>query len=276
MVSPDGTVIADRIIEDATAGNTHFISQSITYTNVIHTFSCFAKAGERTWIMLNTFDGTTSRSCYFNLGTGAVGTANAATGTIESWGNGWYRCSVTTAVATAAAVGNAAILLATGDGGQSYDGNGVSGVYVWGAQLEAFEFASSYIPTTAGTVTRNADVLTYSSSGNANDSSGTLYAEFRTATTEGNQDQAILEINDGTVVITSNTNYKTAYGYELNNIRACANGTFSVADNVGTTPTMTTISIGSRNGGSLLYSSVKNVRIWSRRLQDNYLSQLTT
>ena len=43
----------------------------------------------------------------------------------------------------------------------SFTGDGTSGVYLWGAQIEAGSFASTYILTTTTAVTRNATVGNY-------------------------------------------------------------------------------------------------------------------
>lgn len=50
-------------------------------------------------------------------------------------------------------------------------------VYAWQGQVETAAFLSSDIPTTSAAVTRNADVLTYTSTGNVSFSAGAAYAE---------------------------------------------------------------------------------------------------
>jgi hypothetical protein len=42
-------------------------------------------------------------------------------------------------------------------GSSTFAGDGINGMYIWGAQLEAGSYATSYIPTTSASVTRNKD-----------------------------------------------------------------------------------------------------------------------
>jgi hypothetical protein len=85
--------------------------------------------------------------------------ANYVSSRIRSCGNGIYRVELTfTAAASGATTIRQQILNAAG--ATIYAGDGTSGVYVWGAQLEVGAFASPYMPTTAATVTRNAPTLT--------------------------------------------------------------------------------------------------------------------
>jgi hypothetical protein len=61
----------------------------------------------------------------------------------------------------------------------NFAGNGTSGILVWGAQLEAGSFATSYIPTVAASVTRSADVASVNTlSPWFNSVESTLFAEF--------------------------------------------------------------------------------------------------
>lgn len=168
ILAPDGTQTADKLVEDATAANTHQIQQSFVKaaSAIQYTISLWAKAGERTWIALQGNDGTNAATAYFNLGTGVVGSTaqngayTADRSTIQTYPNGWYRLTFT--YTTPTTVADAFIIyIAEGDNDVTYNGDGASGLYVWGMQKEVAGFASSYIPTTTVSVTRAADVLTY-------------------------------------------------------------------------------------------------------------------
>ena len=73
---------------------------------------------------------------------------------IKDFGNGWYRVDIT----LNDVILEAAFFLYNGSS-YTYTGDGTSGIYIWGAQLEAGSYATSYIPTTSASVTRNADVI---------------------------------------------------------------------------------------------------------------------
>lgn len=148
IAAPDGTLTTDKLVEDTTASNTHSIEQTYVFGAQTHSASVFAKAGERAWLRFLFADGATTFAAYFNLTTGAVGLAisGGATTKIEPVGNGWYRCTVT--ALTAAGAGYVRASLATVDGGASYTGDGTSGLFIWGAQLEAGAFPTSYQPST--------------------------------------------------------------------------------------------------------------------------------
>jgi hypothetical protein len=158
--SPSGTLTADKLTENIT-NSFHYISLPIGLmsTQNTYTFSCFLKGGERNWANVYLYNGTTTYSAYFNLSTGQKGSVtNGATSTINSFSNGWYRCTITLSI-TGSVLANGGIIIATDDQVISYPGTNGSGFYIWGAQLEAGANATSYIPTVASAVTRNADVI---------------------------------------------------------------------------------------------------------------------
>ena len=207
IASPDGLASGTLIV--ATSGsNTHWIERNAATTvtsGTAVTTSCFFKAhGTNTFAQLvigNIGFSPASPFANFNLtGSGSVTAGNYTSAFIQNYGNGWYRCGFTT---TAAGNGTAGInicpILASGTGrATTFTGDGVNGVYAWGAQVETGSVATSYIPTTTAPVTRNADVINLSGavSGCIGQTEGTIYAEvdIRTFVNAG----MIATISDGT------------------------------------------------------------------------------
>jgi hypothetical protein len=161
VASPDGG-FAQKLVEDNSAGLSHYLGTSTLgmSLNTTYTMSWFAKAAERSFIAVNIYSGTTSYWTWFDLSNGTVGTAtNSPTTFIQDYGNGWYRCGITVTTA-ASGTPNTATYISSGDGVLNYDGDGSSGIYIYGAQLEAGSTPSSHIPSDGSTATRAAETLT--------------------------------------------------------------------------------------------------------------------
>ena len=175
FTSPDGTNNAFKLVED-TSGGAHFITTPITWAADNNTFSIYAKSNGRNWIRLNTNDSTGNNLAWFNISNGTLGSKDAGiTTSITLIADGWYRCSMTKTLTSFA--GGATILIADADGSSTYTGNGTSGIYIFGAQLEQQSYPTSYIPTSGSTVTRVAEEVCINS-GNSevfNDSEGVLF-----------------------------------------------------------------------------------------------------
>ena len=312
IVAPDGALTGDKLVEDTTASSTHQVIQSASFTSgTAYTFTTYIKAAERTWALLRLPSSafTSTLQAYFNLSTGVIGAITASTtASITPVGNNWYRCSVT-ATATTTASGSPGIFLADGDNGASYTGNGVSGIYIWGAQLEAGAFATSYIPTVASQVTRAADAASMTGTNFSswyNAGQGTLYAEANTySVSTGNRTSFAINdatlanrisvshgstkatvVNGGTtqmsqsiasVVFTDNTFSKVSVAYADNNGNASANGTLGTLDTAMTIPVVTQLQIGTQVGLAVpvLNGTIKKLAYYPIRCTDAQLQALT-
>jgi hypothetical protein len=140
VVAPDGTTTADKLIEN-TATSVHYLVNAIPI-NGVYTFSVFAKAGERNAINIWS-DSPSLGIAYFDLANGTrtfTAGSQLASAAIEPIGtDGWYRCSITTPNL------NKLVYFVMGLGNPlTYAGNGTSGAYLWGAQLELGSTATPY------------------------------------------------------------------------------------------------------------------------------------
>ena len=176
VTSPDGTANATPLIENNSAGQ-HNVNQVCTTTGQ-KTFTVYAKIASGTRYLrildYNATNGVQGES-YFNLN---AGTVISGPGLIQNAGNGFYRCSITTTTTVSSTY---YISLATAVNTYNYTGDGTSGIYIWGAQLEAGAFPTSYIPTTSAALTRNADVATMTGTNFSswyNAAQGTFEAEY--------------------------------------------------------------------------------------------------
>jgi len=236
VVSPNGTTTADSLVEDTSTGN-HWVFQSLG-SAAAHSCSVYLKAGSRSWAALRiTVTGPTVSYAYFNLSTGVVGTVAAGlTASITSVGNGWYRCTISGTMSGSVPI---VIAAASADNTISYTGDGSTALYLWGAQLEAGAFATSYIPTVASQVTRSADVAViqgsnFSSFYNVNE--GSIYCSSLLQN-KSSDSLGLYAFDDGTTNNTFNSFY-TGTGVNTNSRVSGSNVFVASAVALTTTPSI--------------------------------------
>jgi hypothetical protein len=195
--SPDGYTNADLL--QISASTEPRLRQTTTQTgSTAFTFSCFAKKGNVDFLILRNIavNNTAGSRAWFNLNTGVVGTVNAGlTASMVSYGNGWYRC-VISGITDASPTNLVDISLSSAD--SSISGSAVgSNIYIWGAQLEAGSYPTSYIPTTSAAVTRVADAAYKTGiSSLIGQTEGTIFADITRITSTAN-DTFWINISDG-------------------------------------------------------------------------------
>jgi hypothetical protein len=298
IVAPDGTLTGDRLVEDTTASNTHLVQQSVTVANATaHTFSFYAKESGRSLIRVQ----FTGIDIYFNISLGTVPIQTTGTGTITAVGNGWYRC---TATGTSTTTSASATISLTDGSTHIYTGNGWSGAFLWGAQLEAGAFATSYIPTVASQVTRSADAVSmtgtnFSSWYRADE--GTVYQDVRPTILNGNYSPFWINTNatngmgsflstafhlyvvNGNVTqagidagtVTANTDNKIGFVYKTNDFAAVINGGTVGTDTSGTLPVVNRVDIGNFNN-NIMSGTIKKLAYYPARLTNAELVGLST
>jgi hypothetical protein len=313
VVALDGTLTGDLIIPSSTSATDHAITQATSIASGVPVVvSVFAKAAGYNFLFIRGFGLGGSGGARFNLSTGTVtGVTNYTSASITAVGNGWYRCVAigTTAISSGGVFFN----VSDTDTFQAWSGNGSSGIALWGAQVESgtgITFPTSYIPTVAATVTRNADVASmtgtnFSSWYNATE--GTVY--FESQTTQGANAYPYslfgadtfnrISSNYATIArITSSIRISSTFeaaettpnnsapagvfgkgsvAYKVNDFGFSWNGAAALTDTSTTLPTVLKLDIGNNGAlsGNFLNGHIRRIAYYPVRLSNDQLQALT-
>jgi hypothetical protein len=306
IVAPDGTLTGDKLVEN-TANAQHYAQQTITVSSgVAYTASCYVKAAERNRVNIFIAQSTSPFTIHANVSVDlSNGTVVDGSGIVTSIGNGWYRISIT---GTTTSTGEFFRVSTISSGTTtSYTGDGYSGIYIWGAQLEIGAFPTSYIPTVASQVTRSADAASMTGANFSSwfsNAEGTLYGEALSQAPVVNQ-QFMFDISDNTIsntltliyresqiaisvvngvsqaslaatAITQGSNIKIGYAYKENDFAASRNGGTVATDTAGRLPICNTAFIGKAATTAANFNgSIKKLAFYPKRLANAELQALT-
>jgi ribosomal protein L6P/L9E len=314
--SPDGTNNAWKLVDNNDSGSgvtgfkyggTHLVS------NNYNTLSLFVKKqGNNDFIYISSknYDPAAGGTTWFNISNGTLGTvASGHTASIDDYGNGWYRISVTLQTITDL-LGQFQIYLATSNGNVSITRDGTNGVYIYGLQAEshaARQYATSYIPTSGYIQTRGVDSATNAGSSDLISSTeGVFYLEVAAlnsinsyesiSLSDGNiqnriRFQFLNNLNEGAMQVqvggvnqafksidfTDITDFnKVAIKYKQNDFSVWLNGVKIHTDTSGPIPTLNQLNFSSGSNFNNFNGKVKCVAVFKEALTDAELTALTS
>ena len=300
--SPDGTSNADKMTASAGSNiETNIdVNNIVTVIGVNYTASVFVKQNTHPYFQINVASQATVFAD-FDLSNGTIGSVGAGnrSQSITSFGNGWYRCSVTY---QAGGLNRRPFISvapsSTATRSQPWSPVGTESIYVWGYQFEAGDFRTSYIPTTSASVTRNADVAVMTGSNFSSWWVATHGSMFLTAINSTGTSTGIfplVQFDDGTAlnIITNRCNTLSSelfivntvvtqaqitsgtivLGTQYNCVSAWDTNSCAVSKSAGTVstdssasiPTVTQARLGS-DGTNYLNGHLVTMRYWPQRL----------
>ena len=321
IAAPNATTTADALFETASTSE-HRIRQLFTglTANTNYTVSVFAKdlGGRNLNIRVvdtdspgNGYLGTFSPSTGTVVGAATLGSGVEVSASVVPYANGWYKFILTGNVGPTC---TKYILdfFSTFGFITNFTGDVTKGLYLWGAQLEAGAFPTSYIPTTTAAVTRSADVASITGSafsGWYRQDEGTVFGDYVGVNNVSGGTRRFVEIgivgsvNDRMVlgygnVVTSRflvveggatqadifpsaiqgARVKTAACFAVNDFQQGVNGTLGTADTSGSVPTVSAMALGgdfSGVGASWLNGHIRRLTFFPQRLANSTLQQIT-
>lgn len=296
IISPDGTQNALKFQGDGHASGSYLI-QSIPIANgTAYTMSAYLRAGDDNTITMRDALNGQAAATFTLAGSGSVALGMGSSASIKPLGNGWYRCSLTfTSSFTHIWV---ALTAADGLATSAY-------FYVWGVQLEAGFFPTSFIATLSTSATRQADVLSIATNAFPfNPGEGTLLvnatvdhtstdSEFAAQLNDGdNSDyigfsnlampQGMVRAAGGSIVSLNAAgslahNFRSmALGYKTNDCAMAVNGVLGGTSMSVALPTgITTLSIGMHATAAQICGWVRHIAYFPRRLSNVELQSIS-
>jgi hypothetical protein len=165
IIAPDGTNTATLLMEDNSVNNAHWIAPGITgsIANTFYTASCYYKpySNDRNFFF-QVFDASIGGNGYTTIVTSNNGTSLQSSSAAGDYGyangsfsivpssNGWFRVAMTWKTSSYTSISMRIGMYNTG--AQYYNGNGTSGIYVWGPQIEKNSLVGPYTPTVSSSI----------------------------------------------------------------------------------------------------------------------------
>jgi hypothetical protein len=174
--APDGYSSADLVIPAAGTADHYILSSTVNSTaSEVVTLSLFIKKKDNDYFYFGTGGASAFGAVVYRFSTNTF-TVSGLGATATNYGNGWIRLTIT---GTTGATDLRMLFTPTdATGSRTFNANGTDGTWVWGCQVEAGAYATSYIPTLGASVTRVADLCNKTSvSSLIGQTEGTIFAE---------------------------------------------------------------------------------------------------